>query len=498
MTDERALDRRLAPSVTRSGALVLIVITVASFFPTAVTFVKAKGGVFSTYDYVVLLSVLWYAWNERATLVARDRVWWQPVGLMAPLSLLWLAGTVAHVEVITQTAAPVLLVLWTAALCGRRAAVRLLPILAIVLIAVPFLGAVRSVLQALTVVVSGKGAALFGVPAVIEEQVIQTTYGSFLVADYCAGTGYLLVGLVVGAIYAQQGIRTGVGTWLTIALAGLFPIIGNWIRVAGLILIGHASRMESVFITSPIPHALFGWGIFVAALGLFFVSARRIERFDSRRATPHGSGEQDSVPVGSLVGLPAQLLATAAAVLGPALYFMVGSLPTRTTADLDVANRDLAWVEAGETTRPYAWAPLFEGAERHKVAIWNGPPGAVLVDQLIYREQSPGREVLGGGNRIAPSQAIMHQRMAGPVGADRHLVNEAIVRSGEEGHLLVWYWYRVGGFDTALRARAMVLELWGFVTRRTDVELVAVSSPCAIDSCSQAARTLAAFFDDDR
>lgn len=57
---------------------------------------------------------------------------------------------------------------------------------------------------------------------------------------------------------------------------------------------------------------------------------------------------------------------------------------------------------------------------------------------------------------------------------------------------VVWYWYRVAGFDTPLASKAKLLEILAFFRRYAASELVTLSAECAPEDCLEAAQALRA------
>jgi hypothetical protein len=76
--------------------------------------------------------------------------------------------------------------------------------------------------------------------------------------------------------------------------------------------------------------------------------------------------------------------------------------------------------------------------------------------------------------------------------SDGRIINIAVVHD-ESAPVLVWYWYDVGGVETASRLRAKLLEVWAFARRASGSRLHAVSTACDSDNCREAARALAGF-----
>lgn len=472
----------------------LFALTAAVFLTSLPAFLEVWSAQPYTHGYLIAVATVWLVWRER-DVFRRARVLWPPaLAVAAVASSAWLVSTIAHIQVVVLAAVPIVLLAWAAAVFGRDAARRLTPVAAIFLLAVPLWGVFTEPLRRVTTIVSAGAAGLLGVPAEIEGNVVHIASGSFLIEGGCAGLNYLMSGLTIGALYAQSFLVRWRYRAAVVALAATIAIVGNWVRVTAMIMIGHATDMHSAFLSGR-PHLVFGWGVFVIGLLVFFPVARLVEKRDARQANDRGAvGSTNTEASEESAGLRAPVLATVAALLGPAIFAVVGALPTRRVPPFDPIAHESAWQTVdGGTTRSYSWTPSFVGWQERVQQGWSKDQHTVWMDRLIYRHQAQGAELIGFVSRIAPDEALAADRMFGPVGKERRLVNEAIVRSGDS-YVLVWYWYRVGGVDTADAIRAKLLEIWAFLSRTQVSELVAFSAPCSPDSCAGAFETLTDFF----
>jgi len=468
-----------------------IVALAAAFLPTLLSFHDVWMEQPYTHGYLVLLAVAWLAWRERKRLVPAAGIWSAPLPAAVAVSLLWLVAHVTSVRALEQAAAVLLLLLWVAVSLGRTTAVRVAPLVGILLLAVPVWEVLTPVLQALTVAATGAVVGLLRIPASIEGNVVHIPSGSFLIEGGCAGLNYFMAALVIGAVYAQAFLRAWPARLGAVGLLAGMAVVGNWLRVSSLIVIGHATEMQSGLMDG---HLTFGWAIFAVALVVFFPFTKRLEAWESRRwpaAEGARSGAEAAPPATGSDRRRAIALATAAVVSGPLVYFALDLLPPREVPPHAIGS-PAAWVADARAARPFAWKPAFPGADRESTAAFTSGGDRVVLDHLVYDSRRHDTELIGFSSRIAPDSAIVVERLFGQIGPDRRLVNEAVVREGD-GHVLVWYWYRVGGIETQSAVRAKALELWAFLTRATTSELIAISAPCAPGDCSDAARSLASF-----
>jgi EpsI family protein len=273
-------------------------------------------------------------------------------------------------------------------------------------------------------------------------------------------------------------------------------------------------------------HILYSWILFYAFVVPAFLLALRLEgaaapsgqagaheAYGSARVSASGEEEAASVAPSGTDENPTEgggpkakpsdrqrfrrraLGATALAVAGPAVYHALLALPTVDTRIVAVgpAEGDTAWQAAGSgAERPFAWQPVFQGADEVRFSAFLHPQGQVVVDHLIYETQRPRHELITGGNRIASHEALLGEGILLPVQTGGPPVTQAVVRT-PTGPVLVWYWYRVGGMETAFAPRAKLLQMVAFFRRRPTAELIALSTSCAPQDCEGAVEVLRSF-----
>ncbi|MEQ1855739.1 MAG: exosortase C-terminal domain/associated protein EpsI [Longimicrobiales bacterium] len=484
-----------ATTIRGGGPLLvgLFALTVVAFAPTLLSFHNVWMRQPYTHGYLILAAIAWLVWRDRGRLAAVTPSWDVALPAAAVLSVVWLVAQVTSLQMVAQAVLPALLLLWAALVLGMRAAMLLAPVAALFLLAVPFWDLLTPILQWMTVFTTGVALAVLRVPATLDGNVVNIPSGTFLIEDGCAGLNYLLAGVVIGALYAYSFVPRWRTRIAVLGLSAAIAILGNWVRVTALVVIGHATEMQSGLMEG---HLTFGWAIFLVGLLAFFPLAGVVERRGALR-WPSPAAPALAVGAGGAnrrALLRSALPASMVVAMGPLLYLVIGVLPRREVPPSNVLGSvDTGWVlRAGEPARGTSWQPVFPLPDEADSAIWTNGSASVLLDRLVYHGQSQDAELVGYGSRIAPDSAVVIERLFGQVGPERRLVNEAIVREGG-GHRLVWYWYRVGGVETQSAARAKMLEVWAFIRRATTSELIALSTPCGPTDCADASRTLSSF-----
>lgn len=486
-----------SPSAWAAGALVLVLL---AFLPTLRSFHEVWTDWY-THGYPIAGLCLYVLWRDGRDLKAPARGWsWALPGVVG-LSLLWLAAWILSVQVVHEAVIPLLLLVGSAVVFAAAGVRVVLPVALTFLLAVPLWEVLTRPLQSLTVAVNESILGLFGMEATIRAFTITIPYGTFLVAESCAGLGYLVIALVVGAFYALLFLRRWPARVAVVGVAAALAILANQVRVFGLIWIGYRSRMESPLMET---HGTYGWIVFGLFLVPLFFVARWIDERE-RRALASGAGSGPSLAPASppdpgsgdvgTAGFRVRLGLTAGlAVVGPIALLALGLLPTDQTVEPGppglAAAAEWSHVEGAEPAVAYDWRPAYHGMDEVRTSTWWRGGDTVRVDRLIYLEQHQGKELIGGDNRIAPGPDLLGARTLGPVGPEGRRLQEAVVDAGGE-RVLVWYWYRVAGTTTHSASRAKLLGLEGVLRRRPVAELVAASAPCRTGDCADAVPVLA-------
>jgi EpsI family protein len=482
-----------------SLALILLALLVV-FWPTLATLPDTWARYDVSHGWLVAILAGLLVWRDRDRFL--DGQGGEPLLLvpLAALSLLWLVATITYVQVVHQAAFILVLVCWALATFGKRSAGTVVVIGALLLLALPLWNALIPILRPLTTVASGALVTLVRVPAVIEGDFIHIPAGTFLVADGCAGLKYFVSALVIGITYAHLMVRGWAAKLGVVAVGAAVAIVGNWIRVAILIVIGHVSDMQAAIVDD---HISFGWVTFTIGLVPFFLLAGAIERRAARRSprdrAPDGfvehEGGSDEQHGEALRDWPRFAVASAVAALGPVTYFAIGLLPVqgdRVPSDLVALVGNSAW-EAVDVPEDAGsdWRPAYLGAQQHERVSFVHGGSRVHGHRLEYRKQAQGAKLVGYPNRIAAGEEILDERVVGPVDVSgRRWVRQAVLRT-PEGPLLAWYWYRVGGSEAFSPIHAKALEIPAFLARHRVSELIAFASPCDAEDCSKAFEALA-------
>jgi len=466
---------------------------VLMFWPTLLLFPRTWDAPSREHGWMVLVFAAWLIWRDRRALRSTESDGLlEIVPILAILSMTWLIAVIAGVGSGHQTLMPIILALWALATLGWAARSLVAPILAIFMLAVPIWDSVIPLLQRLTTIVSGGATRLVGIEAEVGYDTIALTLGTFLVEAGCSGLNYLMGALVLGAMYAELFVDRWQTKAKIVAIAALASVVGNWIRVTMLIVIGEVTAMQSPLLED---HLWQGWWIFTLLMIPTYFIARKIERRDAAKFRTDGAAQETSGPL-SVDAIHARnrraLIAGGAAIIGPLVYMSVGALPRSDAVDTEIAAVRVApsWRAEPRSAIDISWVPAYRGVDRRTVWTLRARDAAVEATRHHFEQQRFGEELIQFGNVLAPDSLVFSNRIVGPVGESQRFVREAIVFDDRETARVVWYWYRVGGFDTAFETKAKLLEVVAFFRRTPAAELVTLTATCAPGDCTAAANSI--------
>ena len=96
----------------------------------------------------------------------------------------------------------------------------------------------------LTVTVVGFMLPLAGIPVRIAGDIVHIPAGSFAIESGCAGEMYLIIALALAVYYGDQLRAPARARTLLVITAGTLAILGNWLRVFGVIVAGQLTAMQ--------------------------------------------------------------------------------------------------------------------------------------------------------------------------------------------------------------------------------------------------------------
>ena len=440
-----------------------------------------------THAFLVPPIVLWLVWRDRARLAAlvpRANAWvLLPVAFVA---LLWLLGELAAVNAVTQFALVALLVLAVPAVLGLRVARAVAFPLAFLFFAVPFGEFLLPLLMQLTADFTVAALRLSGVPVFREGLMFVIPSGSWSVVEACSGVRYLIASFMVGTLYAYLTYRSLRRRLIFMAVALALPLLANWVRAYGIVMLGHLSDNR---IATGVDHLIYGWLFFgVVIFLLFMVGARWAE---PQAAAP--AGADDGAPAPALPNR-GEALASAAVAAAMALLVAMPQLAQRQIAQHEstVPPALAAPVTLGAGWRLGSevitdWKPTLENPSANLDAVYVRDGRAVGVSVGYYRTQGYQRKLGDAEGLLARSADNAWARVGTgerslTVGERSIVVRTAALRrlgaADAESGLAAWQLYWVNGHfsgsDSAAKLRVAMDRLLG---RGDDSAVIVVYAP---------------------
>lgn len=179
--------------------------------------------------------------------------------LLAVASTVMVISFIAGVNIIAHFLFVLCVMLLVVAGFGRHIVFNHFGLVGFLLFAVPFGTEFIIPLQNFTADVSVALMRLSGVDVTYKGINIVTSNARFYVAEACAGLRFLISNIFICYIFAYLSFRTK-KSWIIFAIiSSLIPIIGNCLRVYGIMMIGHFTNGEYA---AGVDHIVYGWGFF--------------------------------------------------------------------------------------------------------------------------------------------------------------------------------------------------------------------------------------------
>ncbi|RZA31341.1 MAG: exosortase A, partial [Lysobacteraceae bacterium] len=256
----------------RAGIVALAVALLAPillFYGTALSMVNTwNSSETFAHGYVILPISLGLIWRQRAWFAQLPaRPWWPGLVLMAGAGAAWLAGRMGDVGVVMQYAFVAMMPLAALTLLGPRLASKFTFPLLFLLFAVPFGEVFVGPLINYTADFTVWAVQATGIPVLRNGTRFELPTGSWSVVEACSGIRYLISSITLGCLYAYLTYRSPLRRTVFIGMAIVVPIIANWLRAYGIVMIGHTSGME---LATGVDHLVYGWLFFGVIMFIMF------------------------------------------------------------------------------------------------------------------------------------------------------------------------------------------------------------------------------------
>lgn len=380
------------------------------------------------------------------------------------VSLIWAIGDLAGVLAIQQFAVLALIPATGLAIFGTKVfKVAAFPFL-FVLLALPVGEFLIPQLIDWTADFTVVALEALGIPVFRDGPFIRIPAGDFHVVKACSGVRYLLTSLVLGTLFAYLEFRSWQRRAAFLMVCVIVPIVANWLRATGIILIGHLSGMK---LAGGVDHFIYGWVFFGFVMLIIFMIGARFTDRDRKKTDPPAvvGGTSDSQPLRTVSFVTAFFGVMLAASLG-----VVVSATLSERAAANVVQRQLivlpsavsGW--ARQETLTVDWKPVFVGARLLRTAEYQNANSRVAVTAVYYDVQSEGAELIGAQNSLyEPVIWWKRSDKKSVYNSDdkalRLTVREVSVSNGDRNRL-IWTWYSISGAELSSEYRAKLATFW--------------------------------------
>ena len=234
----------------------------------------------ATYNHVLFVPAIaaWFAWQRRERIAhLAPEAWWPAGVLLCGCLFVWLVGSVAAVNTISQAGAVGALIAAVPLSLGLRAGRMLAFPLAYLVFLVPFGDELVPAMQMVTASIAIQLTRWSGIDAAIDGVFIDTPVGLFEVAEACSGVKFLVAMAALSALIAYACFVGWRRRALFVAAALALPIVANGVRAWATIAIAQRYGIDSA---RGFDHVFYGWVFFALVVAaLLATSWRWFERF---------------------------------------------------------------------------------------------------------------------------------------------------------------------------------------------------------------------------
>lgn len=460
-----AIERTVAATWARPAAVLLgLWVLLAVLYADTIASLAAIWSSSETYahGYVVPAISLWLVWRIRHRILAMmPKASPLALVLLAGAALLWLAGDMVAVNVVTHIAFITLVILTVPAALGWAVARAMTFPLLFLYFAAPVGDFMLPWLMERTADFTVLALRLSGIPVYREGLQFVIPSGNWSVVEACSGIRYLIASLMVGCLFAYLSYRSARKRWLFMLVALLVPLLANWVRAYLIVMIGHLSGNE---LATGVDHLIYGWLFFgVVILAMLFIGARWADPAEPEQAVSVAPG---AAPIAA--GRRALWWTATAAVLvlvAPQLVLR-GLQASVNPAQPVVTNMAATAPWQARPQHGSAWVPAFVNPSAEAARSFRDAGGHV-VDLSIsyYRQQSRDRKLVSSSNVLVTSNDERWAQVQGgshsvTLRGQPLVVQTATLRDRSAGltsggqRLRVWRFYWVGDAFTASDVRA--------------------------------------------
>lgn len=410
-----------------------------------------------THGFLVPPIVLWLVWRKRQRIaVLAPQPTLGAFLIIALTAFVWLMGELAAINALTQLALVALLVLAVFSVLGWSVSRLIVFPLGFLFFAVPIGEFLLPQFMEWTANFTVFALRLSGIPVYREGLNFVIPSGRWSVVEACSGVRYLIASLTVGTLFAYLNYFSYKRRVIFVAVSIIVPVVANWMRAYMIVMLGHLSGNK---LAVGVDHLIYGWLFFGVVIMLMFI-------IGIRWAEPERvPGVSDVLPsTRKYVAAPGKLWAKTAC------FAALVALPQVALQSIDQGANGDSVDFAVPTNLAENWQIARPGAIDFKPAFHS--PSAEINNSYIsqgrevgmylgyYHHQNYNHKLVSSDNVLVVSSDPRWARVASGSRMVTFEKKQFSVRMTElrataltervnEGHLMVWQIYWVGGTLTA-------------------------------------------------
>ncbi len=447
----------------------------------------------STYNHILFIPAIvgwlvWSRWSELAKLSPQN--WWPGLALVAIAAFIWLIGSVAGVNLISQAGAVLMLQSAVVAALGPRTAFALSFPLFYMVFLVPFGDELIPALQMLTAKMVIGLTQWSGIAAQIDGVFIDTPVGLFEVAEACSGVKFLIAMIALGALVAHSCFTSLKRRAIFLGLAIVLPIAANGVRAWGTIYLAQFLGIE---FAAGFDHVFYGWIFFALVVAALLAGSWRW--FDRSPDDPAIDAERLNAmrifDVGSKRAMGSGgVLAIAALLLGMFSAWNIAAETASANVGQTVALPQISGWQRVTPVMTVAWQPRAAGADQILQGQYRNANGdRIDVVVAVYLRQGRGVEVGAPGQGALPFDTAWRWLQSGP--SDASQTGDVLLADGRVRRVAVTS-YRQGDLLTGSRGALKLAGLRDRLALSPDATTMLILS-AEEGALGDGARTIAAF-----
>jgi exosortase A len=293
-------------------------------------------------------------------------------------------------------------------------------------------------MQRISTIVSSQVIALLGIPVFVEDVFIELPAARYWVAPGCAGLNFLLSGVALSLLYAEQMYTSWTKRVLCVAVAVIVALVANWIRIVAIILLSFYLKGQY----NIDDHYTEGWLFFALVMFLMMWLGWRFR-------DPAPAVEKivaTSGPRAGRAGIVAALLgAVAIAGFFPAYSaYRQGDPPPAAQMRIVFPETVGDWRLVPDVPN---WQPDFNGADAQATARYGKGTERISLYVAYYAYQGRGREVASYANQVYDDKQWAWLRSGSTkavIGTTETAMTTSVLKSGIV-HRNVWSTYWLDG-----------------------------------------------------